>query len=77
MCITVCRRSGPGQSGQQAATVSIRITWGEIDEVNPRQFTVATVPARFAKLCDLDQGIDDSAYRLDILLAWAERDGLD
>jgi hypothetical protein len=35
------------------------------------------VPARFAKLGDLHQGIDDSAYRLDTLLDWAERDRLD
>ncbi|MGH9204992.1 MAG: ATP-dependent DNA ligase, partial [Acidimicrobiales bacterium] len=53
------------------------ITWDEIDEVDPRQFTIATVPARFAKLGDLHQGIDDSAYPLDTLLEWAERDRLD
>jgi DNA primase len=41
--------------------------WDEIDEVDPRQFTIVTVPARFAKLGDL-QGIDDSAYPLDTLL---------
>ncbi len=37
----------------------------------------ATVPARFARLGDLHQGIDDSAYQLDTLLEWADRDGLD
>jgi hypothetical protein len=35
------------------------------------------VPARFAELGDLHQGIDGSAYSLQTLLAWAERDGLD
>ena len=45
--------------------------------MDPRQFTIATVPARFAKLGDLHQGIDDSAHSLDTLLEWAERDGLD
>jgi hypothetical protein len=57
--------------------VSTPITWDEIDDVDPRQFTIATVPARFAELGDLHQGIDDSAYPLDTLLEWAERDGLD
>jgi hypothetical protein len=37
----------------------------------------ATVPARFAELGDLHQGIDDSACKLDTLLQWAERDQLD
>jgi DNA primase len=58
-------------------TVSTPITWDEIDTVDPRQFTIATVPARYAELGDLHQGIDDSACRLDTLLEWAERDNLD
>jgi DNA primase len=62
--------------GVPEATVSTPITWDEIDEIDPRQFTIATVPARFAKLGDLHQGIDDSAYPLDTLLEWAERDRL-
>ena len=53
------------------------ITWDEIDEVDLRQFTIATVPARFARLGDLHQGIDDSTYPLDTLLDWTDRDGLD
>ena len=57
--------------------MSTLIRWDEIDTVDPRQFTIATVPARFAELGDLHQGIDDSAYSLDTLLEWAERDGLD
>ena len=63
--------------GVPEAIVSTPITWDEIDEVDPRQFTIATVPARFAELGDLHQGIDESAYRLDTLLEWAARDGLD
>jgi len=35
------------------------------------------VPARFARLGDLHAGIDDSAYSLQTLLDWADRDGLD
>src|SRR6516225_8470855 len=63
--------------GVPEAVVSTPISWDEIDEVDPRQFTIATVPARFAELGDLHRGIDDSAYSLDALLEWAERDGLD
>ena len=63
--------------GVPEATVSTPITWDEIDDVNPRQFTIATVPARFAKLGDLHQGIDGSAHSLYTLLDWADRDGLD
>ena len=32
--------------GVPEATVSTPITWDEIDDVDPRQFTIATVPAR-------------------------------
>src|SRR6266700_7861281 len=63
--------------GVPEATVSTPIAWDEIDDVDPRAFTIATVPPRFAELGDLHRGIDDSAYSLDTLLEWAERDGLD
>jgi DNA ligase D-like protein (predicted polymerase) len=63
--------------GVPEATVSTPITWDEIDDVDPREFTIATVPRRFAQLGDLHQGIDDSVYSLDTLLEWADRDGLD
>ena len=36
-----------------------------------------TVPARFAALGDLHGGIDDTAYSLETLLEWAERDERD
>jgi DNA ligase D len=61
--------------GVNEATVSTPIRWDEIDDVEPRDFTIATVPARFAELGDLHAGIDDSAYSLELLLEWAERDG--
>jgi DNA ligase D len=63
--------------GVPEGTVSTPITWDEIDDVDPREFTIATVPARFANVGDLHRGIDDSAYPLDTLLEWADRDGLD
>jgi DNA ligase D len=60
--------------GNPEATVSTPIRWDEIDSVNPRDFTIATVPARYAELGDLHEGIDDNVYSLDTLLEWAARD---
>jgi DNA ligase D len=63
--------------GVPEATVSTPIGWDEIGAVEPSDLTIATVPARFAELGDLHAGIDDSAYSLQTLLDWADRDGLD
>src|SRR5450759_2622833 len=63
--------------GVPEATVSTPISWDEIDDVEPRECTIATVPGRFARLGDLHEGIDDDAYSLDTLLEWADRDRLD
>ena len=60
--------------GHPEATVSTPITWGEVDDVLPADFTIATVPARYAALGDLHAGIDDSTYSLETLIGWAERD---
>jgi DNA ligase D len=63
--------------GVPEGTVSAPITWDEIDDVDPNAFTIATMPARFAKLGDLHAGIDEKAYSLRTLLEWADRDGLE
>ncbi|HEX5406687.1 MAG TPA: DNA primase small subunit domain-containing protein, partial [Pseudonocardiaceae bacterium] len=63
--------------GVPEATVSTPIRWDEIDDVEPKDCTIATVPARFAELGDLHADIDDIDYSLDTLLEWADRDGLD
>jgi DNA ligase D len=60
--------------GASEATVSTPITWDEIEDAMPQDFTIATVPARFAKLGDLHGGIDDAAFSVEPLLAWADRD---
>jgi DNA ligase D len=59
--------------GVPTGTVSTPIAWDEIDDVVPEECTIATVPARFAKLGDLHRGIDDVAFSLETLLEWAER----
>ena len=59
------------------ATVSTPVTWAELPDVETEDFTIATVPARFAKLGDLHAGIEDAVCALDPLLEWAERDERD
>jgi DNA ligase D len=63
--------------GVREGTVSTPLAWDEIDDVMPADCTIATVPARFAKLGDLHAGIDDAPFRLEGLLEWAERDRRD
>ena len=63
--------------GNPTGTVSTPIRWDEIDEVEPQDCTMATVPARFAALGDLHAGIDDAVFAIDELLAWADRDDHD
>lgn len=53
------------------ARVSAPLRWDEIDSAEPDDFTVATMPARYAELGDLHARIDDEAFRLDTLLEWA------
>ena len=62
--------------GIPAATVSAPVTWAEIPEISPLDFTVRTMGERFARLGDLHATIDDSAFAIDELLEWADRDGL-
>ena len=60
--------------GVPDARVSTPITWDEIADVDPAEFTSATVPRRFAELGDLHAGIDESVFAIDQLLEWADRD---
>ncbi|GAC82352.1 ATP-dependent DNA ligase [Gordonia paraffinivorans] len=62
--------------GNQRATVSTPVRWEEIDDIEPDDFTIATVPARFAELGDLHEEIDDVEHRIDTLLEWADRDDI-
>jgi DNA ligase D len=60
--------------GNPEATVSTPIAWDELDDVQPRECTIATVPARFARIGDPHAGIDEAPFSLEPLLEWAERE---
>jgi DNA ligase D-like protein (predicted polymerase) len=57
--------------------VSAPITWDELPDVAMADFTMQTMPGRFAELGDVHAGIDDSPYDIGQLLEWAERDEQD
>ncbi|MGN6781857.1 MAG: non-homologous end-joining DNA ligase [Marmoricola sp.] len=61
--------------GNPRATVSAPVRWGEVDDCAPDDFTIATMPARYADVGDLHHDIDDHVFDIAPLLAWAERDG--
>lgn len=60
--------------GFPAARVSTPITWEEVNDVEPADLTISTVPQRFAALGDLHAHIDDTVFPIEPLLEWAERD---
>ncbi len=60
--------------GNREGTVSTPIAWDELDSVDPRELTIATVPARYAAIGDPHAGIDDAVFSLEPLLEWAARD---
>jgi DNA ligase D-like protein (predicted polymerase) len=60
--------------GRPDATVSAPVTWDELPDVETEDFSMATMPGRFAKLGDVHAGIDDTVCDLRVLLEWVERD---
>jgi DNA ligase D len=60
--------------GVPDARVSAPVRWEEIDAAEPADFTIDTMPARFAELGDLHAGIDDAVFDIAPLLEWADRD---
>ena len=58
------------------ARVSAPLAWDEVAVCNPADFTLASMPARFAKLGDLHAGIDEHAGSIEGLLELFERQGL-
>jgi DNA ligase D len=60
--------------GVPDARVSAPVEWSEVDDCEPRDFTIATMPARYAQRGDLHATIDDHPFDIAPLLAWADRD---
>ena len=56
------------------ARVSAPLRWDEVPECDPDAFTVASMPARFARAGDPWAGMGESAGSLESLLELAERD---
>jgi DNA primase len=59
------------------ARVSAPVTWDELPHVAVDDFTIATMPARFAELGDLHAAVDDNPFDIAPLLEWSERDERD
>ncbi|HEU4702099.1 MAG TPA: non-homologous end-joining DNA ligase, partial [Conexibacter sp.] len=57
------------------APVSAPVDWDELAQIQPEDFTVATMPARFAQLGDRHAAIDDVAHSLQPLLDLYEAGG--
>jgi DNA ligase D len=55
-------------------TVSAPVGWDELQEVEIEDFTLVTMPERFAGLGDVQAGIDDAVCDLRRLLEWVERE---
>jgi DNA ligase D-like protein (predicted polymerase) len=66
--------SGYSVRARPDATVSAPLTWDELPDVETEDFTLATMPARFAELGDLHAGIDEAVCDLRVLLEWVERE---
>ena len=56
------------------ARVSTPLRWEEVPACDPAEFTVATVPARFAAIGDPHEAMDSHAGSLEALLEMAARD---
>jgi bifunctional non-homologous end joining protein LigD len=59
------------------ARVSTPLRWDEVVRCDPADFTVLTIPDRFAKIGDPHAAMDQHAGVLDALLTMAERDEAD
>jgi len=55
------------------ARVSAPLSWDEVDEADPEDFTLGTMPKRFAKIGDRHAGMEESAGSLDGLLELSAR----
>ena len=58
------------------ARVSAPLSWDEVDDCDPGDFTLASMPARFKQLGDRHAGIDERAGSLEPLLELSEKQNL-
>jgi bifunctional non-homologous end joining protein LigD len=58
------------------ARVSTPLTWAEVDDCNPGDFTLASVPARYKRMGDVHAAIDEHAGSIAGLIDLFERQGL-
>ncbi|MFE6775794.1 non-homologous end-joining DNA ligase [Streptomyces sp. NPDC057702] len=56
------------------APVSAPLRWSEVADARPRDFDLATMPARYAELGDVHADLDTHAFPLDAALELAARD---
>ncbi|MFF3393929.1 non-homologous end-joining DNA ligase [Streptomyces sp. NPDC002669] len=56
------------------APVSAPLRWTELDDAEPRDFDIRTMPGRCAEEGDVHADLDEHAFRLDGLLELADRD---
>ncbi|HEV7208955.1 MAG TPA: non-homologous end-joining DNA ligase [Mycobacteriales bacterium] len=59
------------------ATVSAPLSWAEVPDARIGDFTIASMPARFAELGDVHGGMDQAPCTLDAVVELAERDRRD
>jgi bifunctional non-homologous end joining protein LigD len=58
------------------ARVSAPLSWGEVQSCDPAEFTLATMPARFARIGDRHAGIDLEKGSLEPLLDLFDKQGM-
>ncbi|NYD36173.1 non-homologous end-joining DNA ligase [Actinomycetospora corticicola] len=63
--------------GTPRATVSFPLTWADLPDVEPDDFTVLTVPGLHAERGDAHAGLHDDPAGLETVLEWVERDQRD
>ena len=56
------------------ATVSTPVHWDELDDVDPKSFTVRSIPQRIADVGDPWADLQAAPGRIDTLLQWWQRD---
>ena len=56
------------------ATVSTPLAWDELDDADPREFTIRSIPQRLASTGDPWAGMHATPGSIDTLMSWWERD---